>query len=154
MTIRITKLRFDALLAALALIIPSTAWATHVFTDVNDGAFYAAPAEWAKTSNITTGSPAGSATSKPLELPPAANRSPSSSATTTTWCSQNWSTDELLTIFDPNYIDQPLFRLSTRTTGSIFSPPVVSPPTDLRVRVTDASGAVKNSEFNLQVTCP
>ncbi len=67
MTIRITKLRFGALLAALALIIPSTAWATHVFTDVNDGAFYAAPAEWAKTNNITTGSPAGSSTFKPLD---------------------------------------------------------------------------------------
>jgi len=67
MTIRITKLRFGALLAALALIIPSTAWATHVFTDVNDGAFYAAPAEWAKTNGITTGSPAGSSTFKPLD---------------------------------------------------------------------------------------
>jgi len=67
MTIRITKLRLGALLAALALIIPSTAWATHVFTDVNDGAFYAASAEWAKTNGITTGSPAGSSTFKPLE---------------------------------------------------------------------------------------
>jgi len=67
MTIKITKLRFGALLAALALIIPSTAWATHVFTDVNDGAFYAAPAEWAKTNGITTGSPSGSSTFKPLD---------------------------------------------------------------------------------------
>jgi len=67
MTIRITKLRLGALLAALALLIPSTAWATHVFTDVVDGAFYAAPAEWAKTNNITTGSPAGSSTFKPLD---------------------------------------------------------------------------------------
>jgi len=67
MTIRITKLRLGALLAALALLIPSTAWATHVFTDVNDGAFYAASAEWAKTNNITTGSPAGSSTFKPLD---------------------------------------------------------------------------------------
>jgi len=66
MTIRITKLRFGALMLAFALLAPSAAWATHVFVDVADGAFYAAPAEWAKTNNITTGSPAGSNTFKPL----------------------------------------------------------------------------------------
>ncbi len=67
MTIRISKLRLGSLILAFALFVPATAWATHVFTDVSDGAFYAAPAEWAKTNNITTGSPAGSSTFKPLD---------------------------------------------------------------------------------------
>ncbi len=55
MTIRITKLRLGALILAFALFVPATAWATHVFTDVTDGAFYAQSAEWAKTNNITKG---------------------------------------------------------------------------------------------------
>jgi len=67
MTIRISKLRFGALILAFALLAPSAAWATHVFVDVADGAFYAVPAEWAKTNNITTGSPSGSTTFKPLD---------------------------------------------------------------------------------------
>jgi len=52
---------------SIALLIPSTAWATHVFSDASDGDFYAAPAEWAKTNNITTGSPANSTTFRPLD---------------------------------------------------------------------------------------
>jgi len=68
LTIEITKFRFGAFLLTIALLIPSTAWAAHVFSDVVDGAFYAVPAEWAKTNNITTGSPAGSSTFRPDDL--------------------------------------------------------------------------------------
>ncbi len=67
MTIKITKLRLGAAMLALAMLVPATAWATHVFSDVVDGAFYASSTEWAKTNNITTGSPAGSSTFKPLD---------------------------------------------------------------------------------------
>jgi len=65
LTIRITKLRFGALLIASAMLLTSTAWAAHVFSDVADGAFYAGPAEWAQSNGITTGSPAGSSTFRP-----------------------------------------------------------------------------------------
>ncbi len=54
-TIRITKLRFGALLLAVTLLVPSAAWATHVFIDVPDTSPFAADIEWASTNGITSG---------------------------------------------------------------------------------------------------
>jgi hypothetical protein len=71
MTITITKGRFAAAVGAAALTAvlynPATSLATHVFGDVPDEAFYADPVEWAFNNQITTGSPAGSTTFKPLD---------------------------------------------------------------------------------------
>lgn len=55
MSITITKTKFAAALMAVVMLVPATALATHVFDDVPDGAFYAAPVEWAFDNEITTG---------------------------------------------------------------------------------------------------
>lgn len=55
MTITITKARLALSILAIALLVPATAYATHVFDDVPDGAFYADPVEWAADNSITTG---------------------------------------------------------------------------------------------------
>lgn len=48
-----SKLAFATMLAVL--VVPVTAYATHVFDDVLDSAFYAEPVEWAANNGITTG---------------------------------------------------------------------------------------------------
>ncbi|MEM7140443.1 MAG: S-layer homology domain-containing protein [Actinomycetota bacterium] len=55
MTITITKTKFAAAVLAVVMLVPATAYATHVFDDVPDGAFYAEPVEWAFDNGITTG---------------------------------------------------------------------------------------------------
>lgn len=73
MTITLTKTKLAIAVLAVALIAPTTAVALHAtghtnfFDDVPDEAFYAEAADWAKTNGITTGSPAGSRTFKPLD---------------------------------------------------------------------------------------
>ncbi len=73
MTITIKKFHLAIAVIAVALIVPATAVATHLgththfFDDVPDDAFFADAATWAKANNITTGSPAGSTTFKPLD---------------------------------------------------------------------------------------
>ena len=42
-------------LIAIALVVPTTAVATHVFSDVRDDRFFAVPVSWASTNGITTG---------------------------------------------------------------------------------------------------
>lgn len=46
---------FVALLALAAIFIPTTAYATHTFSDVEDGRYYTEPVEWAFDNGITTG---------------------------------------------------------------------------------------------------
>jgi hypothetical protein len=58
MTITIRKLHLAVAIVAVALLVPATAVATHIFTDVPDGAFYADPVEWAFNNEITTGTSA------------------------------------------------------------------------------------------------
>jgi S-layer homology domain len=60
MTIIITKTKLALAILAVALLAPAAALATNVFADVDDGAFYAAPVEWAFNNNITTGKTATS----------------------------------------------------------------------------------------------
>ncbi len=68
MTITIRKLHLAIAVVAIAVLATATtALATHVFNDVSEGAFYHDAVTWAKTNEITTGSPAGSATFKPLD---------------------------------------------------------------------------------------
>ncbi len=67
MTLTITKTRLAITILAMALLVPATAFATHTFTDVATDAFYHDAAEWAKANDITTGSPAGNDTFKPLD---------------------------------------------------------------------------------------
>ena len=55
MTINITRWKFALGILAITLIAPATAWATHVFSDVDDTRFYAGPVEWAFDNGITTG---------------------------------------------------------------------------------------------------
>ena len=55
MTITISKLKLALAVLAVVLVAPATALATHVFDDVDDGAFYAEPVEWAADNGITTG---------------------------------------------------------------------------------------------------
>ncbi len=55
MTIHITKAKLALAVLVVALAIPATAFATHVFDDVADGRFYAGPVEWAFDNGITTG---------------------------------------------------------------------------------------------------
>lgn len=52
---RVTKWRVAAAVVALIALSTTTAYATHVFTDVEDGRFYADAAEWAKDNGITFG---------------------------------------------------------------------------------------------------
>lgn len=65
MTITITKRKLAIAIVAVAMLIPATAVATHVFSDVDDTKFYADATKWAKDNKITLGSPAGSDTFKP-----------------------------------------------------------------------------------------
>ncbi|MEQ8840234.1 MAG: S-layer homology domain-containing protein [Acidimicrobiales bacterium] len=55
MTITITKWRLALVVAALALLAPATAVATHIFDDVADDRFFSEPVEWAAANDITTG---------------------------------------------------------------------------------------------------
>jgi hypothetical protein len=55
MTITIKKLHLAIAVLVVALVVPATAFATHVFTDVDDARFYAEPVEWAAANGITTG---------------------------------------------------------------------------------------------------
>jgi len=52
---KLTKLRFAALLVAFSLGVPALAVAVSPFVDVVPGAFYEAPVNWAATNGITTG---------------------------------------------------------------------------------------------------
>jgi len=54
-TFTISKSKLAIAIVAVALFIPSTAMAFHVFDDVPDGKFYADPVEWAFDNGITTG---------------------------------------------------------------------------------------------------
>ncbi len=56
MTFTITKAKLGIAILAMALLVPATAWATHSFDDVADGAFYHDASAWAKTNGITVGS--------------------------------------------------------------------------------------------------
>lgn len=60
MTFTITKFRLAMAVLVVALIAPTTAWATHVFVDVPDDAFFAAATIWARDNGITTGTGDGS----------------------------------------------------------------------------------------------
>ena len=51
----------------VAIVSSGIAAGTHSFTDVPDGAFYTDAVEWAKANGMTTGSPSGSDTFKPLD---------------------------------------------------------------------------------------
>ncbi len=55
MRITLTKSKLAIAVLAVAMLVPATAWANHVFTDVPDDKFYAAPVEWAFDNGITTG---------------------------------------------------------------------------------------------------
>lgn len=55
MTFTISKSRLAFAIVAVALLMPSTAMAFHVFDDVPDDKFYADPVEWAFDNGITTG---------------------------------------------------------------------------------------------------
>ncbi len=65
-TIEITRTRLVALIMALVLVAPATAFAASVFDDVPEDAFYAAPVEWAADNGITTGK--SPTTFAPLDL--------------------------------------------------------------------------------------
>ncbi len=56
MTFTITKAKLGIAILAMALLVPATAWATHSFDDVADGAFYHDASAWAKANGITVGS--------------------------------------------------------------------------------------------------
>jgi S-layer family protein len=55
MTITLTRTKLALAILTVALLVPTTALATHVFDDVPDDKFYAGPVDWAATNNITTG---------------------------------------------------------------------------------------------------
>ena len=68
MTITISKFKLALGVVAVALLGAGTAaMASHTFTDVPDGAFYTEPVEWLADNGLTTGSPSGSDTFKPLD---------------------------------------------------------------------------------------
>jgi len=62
---RINRRFLAGAVVAVVVLAPATAWATHVFVDVDDDRFYADAVEWAADNGITTGSPAGADTFKP-----------------------------------------------------------------------------------------
>jgi S-layer family protein len=202
MTIIITKTKLALAILAVALLAPAAALATNVFADVPDGAFYAAPVEWAFNNNITTGKTATSFA--PLDnvtrgesvtflkryddniVQPALSALPTTywawvtpagalytntsssgvSASSSSvgeyvvtfpvdvsgcsWSVAHRSVDGIFIFVDPDFEDDVFFDLSTRTTGFL---PSVAHPTDIRVRVYEAGGALATSNFNLQVTC-
>ncbi|MFT7607233.1 MAG: hypothetical protein ACI9MX_000278, partial [Candidatus Aldehydirespiratoraceae bacterium] len=51
----VKKKTFVGLIAVVAVLVPSTAWAAHSFTDVPDGQYFSEPVEWAAENGITTG---------------------------------------------------------------------------------------------------
>lgn len=55
MTFTIRKIHLAIAILAVAVLAPATAFATHVFDDVPDAAFYADAVEWAADKNITQG---------------------------------------------------------------------------------------------------
>jgi hypothetical protein len=58
MTITLTKAKLAIVVVVLTLLIPATAFATHVFTDVPDDRFYSDAVEWALSNGVTTGTTA------------------------------------------------------------------------------------------------
>lgn len=58
MTFTISKTKLAIAITAVVMLIPATALATHVFDDVPDDKFFAAPVEWAFDNGITTGTSA------------------------------------------------------------------------------------------------
>lgn len=54
-SITLTKTKLALAITSVALLVPATAWATHTFTDVEDGRFYTEAVEWAFENDITTG---------------------------------------------------------------------------------------------------
>ena len=58
MTVHITKFKAAVALLVVALLVPATAFATHSFSDVEDGTYYTAAVEWAADNGITTGTSA------------------------------------------------------------------------------------------------
>ena len=52
---KFTKWQLAVGIVALVTVAATTAYATHVFNDVEDGRFYAEPAEWAADNGITNG---------------------------------------------------------------------------------------------------
>lgn len=58
MHIRLTRIRLGVAIAAVVALVPATAVATHVFSDVDDSRFFAAAVEWASENKITTGTSA------------------------------------------------------------------------------------------------
>ena len=56
-----------AAMLLVAVVSSGIAMATHSFTDVPDDAFYTDAVAWAKANGMTTGSPAGADTFKPLD---------------------------------------------------------------------------------------
>lgn len=55
MTFTISKTRLAIGIVAVAMLVPASAMAFHVFDDVADDRFYAEPVEWAFDNDITTG---------------------------------------------------------------------------------------------------
>jgi len=55
MSTTFTRRRVAVAIAAIALLTPTAAAATHIFDDVDDGRFYAVAVEWAFENGITTG---------------------------------------------------------------------------------------------------
>ena len=55
MTFTISKTKLAIAIVAVAMLLPTSAMAFHVFDDVPDDKFYADPVEWAFDNGITTG---------------------------------------------------------------------------------------------------
>jgi len=58
MTVHITKFKAALALIVVVLLVPATAFATHSFSDVEDGTYYTAAVEWAADKGITMGTSA------------------------------------------------------------------------------------------------
>jgi len=67
MTFTKRKMHIAIALIVTMILVPTVALANADFTDVPTGAFYDQATSWAKLNNITTGSPAGSDTFRPLD---------------------------------------------------------------------------------------
>lgn len=68
MTIRISKFKLAVSVFVIALVGAGAAYANHSpFVDLTEGAFYEEPVEWLYDNGLTTGSPSGSDTFKPLD---------------------------------------------------------------------------------------
>ncbi len=66
------------------------------------------------------------------------------------WSIAHRSVDGIFLILDPDFDDEPLFDISTRTTGFL---PATYHNEDIRDHVTDEAGVDKNTNFQLQVLC-